>query len=119
MTRVQVPCARSSLRRTYFAALGRASGTATLKKYGRGRMVELGEIGAAVTLGCHSGDFVCRLLRNSYLAKLPDRDGPLRRTTPELVRSTASGLKPASPATLRGLRRAGHPARPHPQCAGR
>jgi len=68
-------------RHAYFAALGRTGGAALLKKYGAGRMSELGRRGFAVTLGRYGGDFVWRLLRDSYLRKFPDRTGPLRRTT--------------------------------------
>jgi len=51
-------------RRAYFAALGRAGGAAVYKKYGRERMVALGQQGFATTLGRYGGDFVWRLLRD-------------------------------------------------------
>ncbi len=70
-------------RRAYFAALGRSGGTATYEKRGASHFAAIGRIGFAVTLGRYGGDFVWRLLRDSYLRKFPDRPGPLRRTTEE------------------------------------
>lgn len=70
-------------RRVYFTALGRAGGRATVAKIGRSGMAELGKMGFATTLGRYGGDFVWRLLRDSYLCKYPDRTGQRRRTTAE------------------------------------
>ena len=70
-------------RRAYFAALGRAGGTATYAKLGADHMAELGKKGFVTTLERYGGDFVWRLLWRSYLRKFPERTGPLRRTTPE------------------------------------
>lgn len=70
-------------RRAYFAALGRSGGIATYKKRGASHFAAIGQAGFAVTLGRYGGDFVWRLLRDSYLRKFPDRTGPLRRTTEE------------------------------------
>ncbi len=70
-------------RRAYFAALGRAGGTATHTKLGTDHMVTLGKKGFEATLKRYGGDFVWRLLWRSYLQKFPDRTGPLRRTTEE------------------------------------
>lgn len=70
-------------RHAYFVALGQAGGAATLRKFGRRHFVELGRRGFVVTIGRYGGDFVWRLLRDSYLRKYPDRDRPLRRTTDE------------------------------------
>jgi len=86
-------------RRAYFAALGRYGGTAVYKKYGRERMVALGKQGFATTLGRYGGDFVWRLLRDSYLRKYPDRTGPCRRSTNETrekdrLRASARRLYP-------------------------
>ncbi len=70
-------------RRAYFAALGRSGGIATFKKLGASHFAAIGQAGFAVTLGRYGGDFVWRLLRDSYLRKFPERTGPLRRTTEE------------------------------------
>ena len=70
-------------RHAYFVALGRTGGVATLTKYGPDHFSAIGKTGFAVTLGRHGGDFVWRLLRDSYLRKYPDRTGPRRRTTEE------------------------------------
>jgi hypothetical protein len=70
-------------RRAYFAALGRAGGTATYRVHGVAHMAALGRAGFATTLGRYGGDFVWRLLHDSYLHKFPDRTGPRRRTTDE------------------------------------
>lgn len=68
-------------RHTYFVALGRAGGHATFEKHGVGHYAALGKQGFAVMLGRYGGDFVWRLLRESYLRKYPDRAEPRRRTT--------------------------------------
>jgi len=68
-------------RRAYFAELGRAGGAATLATYGASHFAALGKVGFAVTLGRYGGDFVWRLLRDSYLRKYPDRTGPRHRAT--------------------------------------
>ncbi len=70
-------------RRAYFAALGRAGGTATLERYGASHFAALGKQGFATTLGRYGSDFVWCLLRDSYLRKYPDRTGPRRRSTDE------------------------------------
>jgi hypothetical protein len=56
-------------RHAYFVTLGRAGGSATCAKYGAGHYATLGKLGFAVTLGRYGGDFVWRLLRESYLRK--------------------------------------------------
>lgn len=68
-------------RHAYFVALGQAGGRATLRKLGRSQFVAIGKIGFSVTLGRYGGDFVWRLLRDSYLQKFPDRDRPRHRIT--------------------------------------
>lgn len=87
-------------RRAYFVALGRAGGTATYNKFGTDYMVELGKRGFVTTLERYGGEFVWRLLWQSYRRKFPDRAGPLRRTTPEAcekdrLRAQARRLYPA------------------------
>ena len=64
-------------------------------------MAALGRIGFTVTLGRYGGDFVWRLLRESYLRKFPDRTGPRRRTTAQArekdrLRAQARRLYPES-----------------------
>lgn len=70
-------------RHAYFVALGRAGGAATLAKHGTAHYAAMGKLGFQVTLGRYGGDFVWRLLRDSYLRKFPDRAGPRRRATDE------------------------------------
>ncbi len=70
-------------RRAYFAALGRTGGAATLERYGASHFAALGKQGFATTLGRYGGDFVWRLLRDSYLRKYPDRTEPRCRSTDE------------------------------------
>ncbi len=71
----------SEERRAYFAALGHVGGAATLERYGASHYATLGKQGFATTLDRYGGDFVWRLLRDSYLRKYPDRTGPRRRAT--------------------------------------
>jgi len=93
-------------RRAYFAALGRTGGAATLERYGASHYAALGKQGFATTLGRYGGDFVWRLLRDSYLRKYPDRTAPPLDGRGARERSAARRGAPTlpRPAPLRRLR---------------